>query len=69
MVHSKLMAYRAAVEAVLGVYIARGRVTEEHVRDWLDEVLKDAPEYIPHAMSHARRMFNGPKPFDAPPIS
>ena len=61
--------YRAAAEAIKGILIKHGTVNEQLARDWLDVVLKDAPQLIPPAMSHVQRTLDGPKPFDTPPIA
>ena len=62
-------AFRAAVEAVLGVTLAGKQANQETVRAWLETAVD--PE-IPsrqvrgRAMYFAQRMFDGPFPPDGP---
>lgn len=50
------------VEAVLGLQAQGKPVTEEAVRAWLEIALDGNAERIAPAMTHARRMLNGPAP-------
>ena len=61
-------AFRAAVEAVLGVTLAGKQANEETVRAWLETAVAEVPsrQVRGRAMYFAQRMFDGPFRPDGP---